>query len=273
MRTFVGIFVLICFGAAVCVSCGSESTEAPSQALANVPLPNRIVDLSPLVTEELPLRVWGKKLLNDWGFRLRNQFEDVIAEDPLYVANSYWTLANHGGAHLDAPSHMEKDGQSVDQYLLEELLGPARLLDFRASPADEPISRIAIKETGIRAGEIALLMVGYSPPVGDDELPSYAYLSGEAAEFLAGLPVKAFGTDAWSVESAVRMYEAIASGMTGYQAIAPIHRTFLGRGIPVFEQLENLEELIGLRSVVFVGFPLKVKGANGSPIRAAGLVY
>ena len=86
-------------------------------------------------------------------------------------------------------------------------------------------------------------MVSYSPPVGDDELPSYPYLSKDAAEYLATLPVKAFGTDAFSVESAVRMYEAIEKGATG------------------------------LESVVFMGFPLKVQGSNGSPIRAAALVY
>ena len=53
----------------------------------------------------------------------------------------------------------------------------------------------------------------------------------------------------------------------------PTEATVLGRDIPVFEQLENLEELIGLENVVFVGFPLKVEGSNGSPIRAAALVY
>jgi kynurenine formamidase len=267
------IITLSCLAAVVCLSCASRSDHRSSDGLAKVPLPVRIVDLSPLVTEELPLRIWGRKLLTDWGFRLGNEFEDVVAEEPLYVANSYWTLSNHGGAHLDAPSHMEKGGKSVDQYSLEELLGPARLLDFRASPADVPISLAEIEATGIRPGEVALLMVGYSPPTGGDELPSYPYLSAAAAEHLATLPVKAFGTDAWSVESAVQMYEAIGRGATGYESLAPLHRAFLVRGIPVFEQLENLEELIGLERVVFVGFPLKVKAGNGSPIRAAGLVY
>ncbi len=31
--------------------------------------------------------------------------------------------------------------------------------------------------------------------------------------------------------------------------------------------------MIRLEKSVFVGFPLKVKGSNGSPIRAATLVY
>jgi kynurenine formamidase len=267
------IMVLAC-AASACFTCAIPDEDHPSdKTLTEAPLPSRIVDLSPLVTEDLPLRTWGKKMLTDWGFALRNEFEDVGAEDPLYVVNSYWTLSNHAGAHLDAPNHMEKGARSIDQYSLDELIGRARLLDFRMSPADEPISLKEIEQTEIQAGEIALLIVGYSPPVGADELPSYPYLSREAAEYLASLPVKAIGTDAFSVESVARVYEAIEQGATGYEGVAPLHRVFLGRDMPVFEQLENLEELIGLEKVVFVGFPLKVEGSNGSPIRAAALVY
>jgi kynurenine formamidase len=41
----------------------------------------------------------------------------------------------------------------------------------------------------------------------------------------------------------------------------------------VFEQLVNVEALVGQDHAVFVGFPLKVKDGDGSPIRAAALVY
>ncbi len=45
------------------------------------------------------------------------------------------------------------------------------------------------------------------------------------------------------------------------------------REIPLFEALENFEGLVGLGDFIFVGFPLKVKGSDGSPIRAAALIY
>jgi kynurenine formamidase len=128
-----------------------------------------------------------------------------------------------------------------------------------------------IRGTGIQAGKIALVMVSYSPPGCDDELPAYPYLSGEAAEYLATLPINAIGTDALSVESFARMYAAIGAGATGYEDVAPVHRTFLGRETPVFGTLENLEALAGFERLVFVGFPINVWGSNGSPIRAAAL--
>jgi kynurenine formamidase len=255
------------------IACVSSEGRGPIVANSEAPLPERIIDLSPQMTEDLPLRVWGAKLLTDWGFKLHNEVEDIVAEEPTYVANSYWTLANHVGAHLDAPNHMEMGAKSISDYALDELIGHARLLDFRSSPIDEPISIEEIERSGIRAGEVALFMVGYSPPEGDGTLPSFPYLSIAAAEYLAELPVKAFATDAWSVESAARMYQAIGDGATGYQGVAPLHRAFLSRGIPVYEQLENLESLVGLQRLVFIGFPLNMHGSNGSPVRAAALVY
>ncbi len=253
-------------------ACTPQTESEPEARRNDAPIPSRIIDLSPVITEDLPVRTWGHKLLSDFGFRDTTEFEDVVTENPVYVVDSYWTLFNHAGPHLDAANHFEKGAKSVDQYSLDRLIGRARLLDFRSKPRDEAISLGEIQDTGIRPDEIAMLMVGYTPPVGD-ELPSYPYLSIEAAEYLATLPVRAFATDALGVESVVEMYEAISEGARGYEAIAPLHHAFLTREIPVFEQLENLEQLLGLESFVFVGFPLKVKGGNGSPIRAAAMIY
>ncbi len=47
----------------------------------------------------------------------------------------------------------------------------------------------------------------------------------------------------------------------------------MSRGIPAIEALVNLEPLIGEELVVFVGFPLKLKGGTGGLMRAAALVY
>jgi arylformamidase len=268
-----GFCLVTCFLSTVFIfsSCQTEPSLAENNSLP--PVPTKIIDLSSTITEDLPVRIWGHRFLSDLGFRDTNEFEYVINEEPLYSSNSYWTLFNHGGAHLDAPNHMEKGATPIDEIRLEELIGPARLLDFRSSPLDEAIPLEEIQRTGIQAGEIAMLMVGYIPPSGDDELPSYPYLSQEATEYLETLPVKAFATDAFSVENVARMYEAMAEGVTGYEGVAPLHRTFLTREIPLFESLENLEELVGVNNFVFVGFPLKVKGSDGSPIRAAALIY
>lgn len=250
----------------------TEPTVAEDQA---IPLPSRIIDLSPTITEDLPVRIWGSALLKDLGFRERTEFEHVVNQyDPRgewegYVANSYWTLMNHGGAHVDAPNHMFEGAPSIVDYELEQLIGPIHVLDVRAFAPNEAVPQSFVEAESVDPGDIVILFVGYVPPSGPNELPRYPYLSGEAAEYLAELPVKAFATDAWSSDGPPE-----ADNAPRGEGLGPVvHSAFLPRGIPAIEQLVNVESLLNEDNAVFVGFPLKVEGGNGSPIRAAALIY
>jgi kynurenine formamidase len=51
------------------------------------------------------------------------------------------------------------------------------------------------------------------------------------------------------------------------------HTALLEKEIVVIEGLSNLDALVGLSKVVFVGFPIKLEGGTGGPMRAVGLVY
>lgn len=261
--------VIVSVVAMFVTACSAPSTSGPGTA----PIPSRIIDLTPTITIDQPVRIWGSKMLRDYGFRETNNFEFVITREPLYVSNSYWTLFNHTGTHLDAPSHMIEGAQTIDEMPLEQLIGRARALDFRYKRPNETISLDEIRETEIQPGDIALLVVGYNPPSGENEVPAYASLSPEAAQYLAELPIQAIGTDGFSVESVAHIYDAVDTGVLGNEGITPIHNTFFTHNIPVFEVLTNLDSLVDLENYVFVGFPLKVSGSDGSPIRAAALVY
>ena len=88
------LYLVTCFLSTVLIlsSCRTE------QQLAGVdswpPLPQKIIDLSPVITEDLPVRIWGHKLLSDFGFRDTNEFEYVITENPLYAMNSYSVMGD-----------------------------------------------------------------------------------------------------------------------------------------------------------------------------------
>ena len=118
-----------------------------------------------------------------------------------------------------------------------------------------------------------LLLTGYTPPANADDLPTYAYLSKEAAGYLAELPVRGLGTDGLGVDCIRCFFSPDAAGKTGYENLLPVHHALLPLGIPLFESLVGLEALVGVDHAVFVGFPLKVKDGDGSPIRAAAFVY
>ena len=51
----------------------------------------------------------------------------------------------------------------------------------------------------------------------------------------------------------------------------PVHLALLGRGILIIEELANLAALPVPR-FQFVGLPLKIRGATGSPIRAVAII-
>ena len=237
------------------------------------PVPLKVIDLSPTITEDLPVRVWGHRPLSDFGFSDATEFRVIQTQDPLYVSNAYWTLFNHAGPHVDAPNHLDATAHGIDRTPLTSLVGPLRIADFREWPSNQAIGAQEFQRLELEPGDIVVVFTGYKPPTNPTDIPSFKTISREAAEYLAGIPVRAFATDALSADSFEEIYRLMAEGKKGYETIAPVHHAFLPRGIPVIEQLVNLEELSSEDNAVFVGLPLKVRNGDGSPIRAAAFVY
>jgi len=83
-------------------------------------------------------------------------------------------------------------------------------------------------------------------------------LTPEAAEYLVSCNLKGIGLDCISVDG-------VASEML------PIHHILLGAGLVIVENLTNLSALPG-DGFNFCCFPLAIEDADGSPVRALGLV-
>jgi len=256
---------LLCLACFLSVSCNERETEAPE----------RIVDLSPSITEDLPLRTVGHALLAGIGARDSTQFEHIEGDESVYYLDSYVTLFNHAGPHADAPIHLIAGGKAIDQLPLTHFFGPARVLDYRSLARTDTASLVQVQAHDIQPGEIVILYVGYEVPRNPDELPVYPVLSPAAAEYLAGLPVKAFATDGPGVDDAGRLMDLWGQGVTGLANLLPVHHAFLSLDIPVIEGLTNLQAILDEDEVVFVGFPLKTAGRAGDAgvMRAVALVY
>ena len=236
-------------------------------------MPRAIVDLSPTITEDSAVEYQGRKLVKLFGLRERTTFEHVITEDPFYSAMSYVTLFTHLGPHHDPPSHVIKGAASSDEIPLDRFFGRARLLDFRDRRRDAPLLEADFADKPIEPGEIVIAFVGYQPPDDPDDYPRFPSLSGEAAEYLATLPVKAFATDMCCLMSPEDLEQRLAKGLSGSENVLPEHYAFMSRGIPTIEALVNLEQLLGEEHIVFAGFPLKLERATGGLMRAVALVY
>lgn len=236
----------------------------------NISEPRFIVDLSPAMGEDFILKTWGERA----GKNMRSfKYDHFIVEEPYYVTSSYLTIFNHIGSHFDPPSHIIKEAKSVDQIPLEKFYGRAKIFDFRDKTDGEPILRTDFENKDIKPGEIVIVFIGYSPPTDPEKLPSYPFLSGEAAEYLADIPVKAFATDMLSIVDYKKYYEDVPPGVKGSENVFPEHFAFLSREIPVIEGLVNLDKILYENNIVFSAFPVKIKGGSGAPVRAAAIIY
>jgi kynurenine formamidase len=239
-------------------------------------VPEEVIDLGALVTPDLPERVWGRGFfasLAAWGFDKQNEFEVVpwtlgSGDDQYSGQNSYYTLFNHGGPHIDAPNHVGFS-EGIDGYSIESFVGPLKVFDVRGEEPGWTVGR-SYFEGKVEPGDVVLIYTGYQPPPGD-ETPMVTALSREAAEYLAQLPVRAFGTDGLSVDSPQGVGPIDAPTVLG--RMIPVHDSFLSRGIPVYEELFNLDRLLARERLYFVGVPLNMESGDGMVVRPVVFVF
>lgn len=255
--------------ASLCLICSGIPAYAQS---ASVPQPRKIVDLGILVTEEQPESLWGKRMLSDMGFDRSNEFEVIewkYADGAISGSNPYFTLFNHGGPHVDAPNHVGLGG-GLDTYDVEAFVGPLKVFDASEYGPGRTVPADLFEARDIRPGDIVVMYTSYTPPQ-EDEYPEVISLTREAAEHLAEIPVRAFGTNGLGVDS-LNDQSPVSTDSALVQA-APIHHSFLSRNIPVFESLVNVETLLDEQNMYFVGVPLNIKDGDGMMVRPIVLIY
>jgi kynurenine formamidase len=118
------------------------------------------------------------------------------------------------------------------------------------------------KNGKIRKGDIALFYFGRSASHLAEDFPG---VSKEAGDYLAEKGVKMVGADTCAPDPYNVWHPD--PGRKGL----PLHESLLPRGIIIMEGLANLDKLPP-RGAYFIGFPLKIKGGSGSPLRAVALV-
>jgi kynurenine formamidase len=195
-----------------------------------------------------------------------------------YAANSVCT-PEHGGTHLDAPIHFDRNGKTIDQIPLRQLIAPAVVIDVTAKAAADADYRLSVDDVRtwekrhgtIPAGAIVLLRTGWAKHwpdrkqyLGDDtpgdasklHFPSYGK---ESAEYLIGQRhVGAIGLDTASIDY-------------GASKDFVVHRIASAAGVPGLENLANLDQVPETGAWV-IALPMKIGGGSGGPLRAVALV-
>ncbi len=156
----------------------------------------------------------------------------------------------HTGTHLDAPRHMIEHGVTIERVSLEKCIGPCVVLDMTFVAEKITEKDILIKKNQIKKNDIVLLKTKNVYGTGFDF--NFVYLQKTGAAFLAQQGIKAVGINALGIEREQPEHDT--------------HRLLFEHGISIIEGLQLAKIKEG--RYFFVGLPLKIKGADASPIRA-----
>lgn len=195
-----------------------------------------------------------------------------------YAANAF-SAPEHGGTHVDAPIHFAEGRRTADEIPLEQLIGPAAVIDVSeqaAADRDYRLTREDVlafeREHGRIAPEtIVLLRTGWSRFWPD----ASAYLGGGTAGDASDLHFPSYGEDAVRLLVEQRRVAAIGADVASIDYGASqdfiVHQIALAADVPGLENLTGLDALPPTGAYV-IALPMKIEGGSGGPLRAVALV-
>ncbi|THW47901.1 kynurenine formamidase [Aureobasidium pullulans] len=197
--------------------------------------------------------------------------QEMKAGNTIFRTASYFvSFSDHAGTHVDAPKHFsaEPGAKSIDEMPLETFYTDAICLDLShvelgaAISVNEMEAALFNSVQEIRTGDTVLLYMAYNKRVHFDD-PRWQHvfpgLALESVHWLADKGCKVFGVEAVS---------PAPEGELNFQA----HNACAERGITHIEGLDNVESVVGKGRFKFIGFPLKLRGGSGGPMRAVAVL-
>ena len=211
-------------------------------------------DLSQPLESGMPVYPGGDPATVEPGFT----FEDGG------IRTTEFSLDSHNGTHVDAPSHMARDGKTLDDFAIEDFRFQARLVDCTDLGPREPLPVERLPKPSDET-DLLVFHTGWSEHWGTDRYFDHPYLSAGAAEAAAtaGFDV-AF--DVMSPDPTPR-----ANPETSHTPDAtepdghPAHDALFGANRRIIENLRNLAGLPD--EFTLPAYPLPL-GGDGAQVRA-----
>jgi kynurenine formamidase len=173
------------------------------------------------------------------------------------------TFVDHVGTHVDAQKHFYPKGDTIESLPLDRMIGEAVLLDVSFRDLSGPVTAMHLQE-GLRrsceklnGGDI-LLFRAWPLEWGVQGFNESRGLTSDAVDWILQKNIKMVGTDLAGIDD-------------GEDWTRPAHCKLLKKGIPIVENLINLDK-VGKSRFEFLALPLRLKGATGSPIRAVAVL-
>lgn len=211
-------------------------------------------------------------------FELEELSHGDTAGGYFYAANRF-CAPEHGGTHLDAPIHFAREGMTIDELPLTQLVAPAVRIDVRARAGKDRSYRLQVDDVlaferqhgRIEPGTIVLLQTGWS-----EFWPDRAqYLGSASTEDASGLDFPSYGVEAARLLVEERKVALLgvdtASIDVGRSTEFMVHRVAAVGNVAGLENLANLDQLPETDFTV-IALPMNIRGGSGGPVRVIALV-
>ena len=229
----------------------------------------KIVDLTDTIRVGLVRETVGEAMMEKYGLR-EVHMEPEMSFEKTTGRSTYLGISTQLGTHIDAQAHVEPGGWSVDQVDLDRLIGPGVLVDVRSKTPEDPVTPADLEKHKIRRGDVVVFYFTYQVPK-PGELYSQSYLTDETARWLVARGVRCVVSNTPGLENFKRGVAQHWTDPANQKIAWPVHKILLGARIPIVEGVTNVDQLVGKR-FRFIALPLKIAGADGSPVRAVALL-
>ena len=235
---------------------------APSIARADMPA-RGVVDLSHTLTPSFPVFP---------GVVTPGERSTVVTVEENGFYMQRWAFDEHQGTHMDFPAHFIADGQRVDAFPADGLVGPAVVIDIAARAEEDPDAVVTVDDLNawemehgdIPEGAFVLMYAGWDELLGtpaflgDDTGLHFPGFSGDASDWLVNeRSIKGVGVDTISIDH-------------GISSTFDTHYTILGAGLVGIEGLNNLGAIKDSQATIVCGIP-KFEEGSGGPARILAL--
>lgn len=200
--------------------------------------------------------------------------------DAGYFYSAYTVCTpEHGGTHLDAPSHFSANGLSTEKIPLENLIAPAYVIDVSDKTANDRNYRLSAEDVlnfeaeygEIAAGSVVLMRTDWSERWPD----ALDYLGDDTPGDASKLQFPGFGAEATTILAERRKVALLgidtASIDYGKSQDFIAHRIAAAQGVANLENLANLKQLPATGATI-LALPMKIEGGSGGPVRVVALV-
>ncbi|HMU29673.1 MAG: cyclase family protein [Nitrospira sp.] len=196
-----------------------------------------------------------------------------------WYATGQVALSEHAGTHMDAPIHFAQGQAGIDGIPVEQLMGPAVVIDVRAAAADDRDYRLSLADIHrweaahgtIPTGAIVMMLTGWGAYWNDrqryfgsatPEIPTTLHFPGfskEVAEFLVReRHISGIGIDTASIDY-------------GPSQDFVVHRIVNAAGLYGLENVAGLAE-VPASGARLVALPMKIAGGTGAPVRIIAIL-